>query len=197
MRPSHQQAQRAGQPPGERIGERIGERHVRGVYHFIYRHVGNREEAEALTERACLLATQPPAPSEETSLERRLAQIARMVVGDYLRALYPSSLAFAADDIVEWSDSADGDGYERVPGAEQRAERILAQLPAQDREFLTYRFLDNGSLAETAARMRLTLAQALALQWSALSHATQIMAQQTTRRPASYGADGGLCEAPC
>ncbi|MFI5271721.1 MAG: hypothetical protein ACHQ4H_01640 [Ktedonobacterales bacterium] len=70
---------------------------------------------------------------------------------------------------------------------------MLAQLPAPDRELLTYRLFRNASLAETAARMRLTTDEALASQWSALLGAAQIAANATAvASGACTAADGVL-----
>ena len=57
---------------------------------------------------------------------------------------------------------------------EARAHRILAQLPARYREVLTYRFLLNYSLKETAAQMQLTEANVKVLQFRALKKASQM-----------------------
>lgn len=199
MQPNDQQtpgAQR--QSPGM-----PGMREIRGVYQFIYRHVGNREEAEALTERVFMLVIQPqatrdaPGGATQTSRERRLARSARDVVVEYLRGFYPTLPPLPDDDIVVWPDPASAASAENPSDATERATHVLAWLSAQDRDFLTSRFLLNRSLAETAARMRLTLAQALAMQWSALSHAAQVGARQAPSWPEPCGSEGELLHAPC
>jgi RNA polymerase sigma-70 factor (ECF subfamily) len=196
MRPNDQQASEAQRQP-------LGMHELRGVYQFIYRHVGNREEAEALTERVFMLvitsqATRDaPGSATQACRERLLAWRARGVVVEYLRSFYPTLPPLSDDDIVVWPDSDSAGGVEDNTGAAQRAARLLAQLTAQDRDFLTYRFLDNRSLAETAARMRLTLAQALAMQWSALSHAAQVGALQAPSCPTPCGSDGEFLHASC
>lgn len=63
-----------------------------------------------------------------------------------------------------------GDGE----GVEGRAHRILAQLPPRYRAVLTYRFLLNYSLKETAAQMQLTEANVKVLQFRALKKASQM-----------------------
>jgi RNA polymerase sigma-70 factor (ECF subfamily) len=57
---------------------------------------------------------------------------------------------------------------------EERAQRILAQLPARYREVLTYRFLLNYSIKDTAAKMNLTEANVKVLQFRALKKAGHI-----------------------
>jgi RNA polymerase sigma-70 factor (ECF subfamily) len=195
MQPNDQQM-----PGAQR--QSLGLREIRGVYQFIYRHVGNREEAEALTERVFMLVIQPQATRDapgatQASRERLLARSARDVVVEYLRGFYPALPPLPDDDIVVWPDPESAASAENPSGATERAIHVLAWLSAQDRDFLTYRFLLNRSLAETAARMRLTLAQALAMQWSALSHAAQVGAHQAPSWPEPCGSDGNLVGAPC
>lgn len=191
MRLHHKQVGDANQPltaPGA-LGQDFSEKQVRDVYRFMYRHVGNREEAEDLTERAFSLANRAsqsmqaePRCASGTlpgmSMENRLCQTARSVVEEYLRTVYHSAQSLASDDTLDWSDVAATRSAEHVSSFSDRVGRILAQLPAQDREFLTYRFLYSSSLAETASRMGITLACALALQWSALKNAAQIGANE-------------------
>ncbi|MFI5271722.1 MAG: hypothetical protein ACHQ4H_01645 [Ktedonobacterales bacterium] len=67
---------------------------LRRVYRFMYRHVGNREEAEDLTTRACAQAIRmPTAPDGHmpASLEERLCQSMRAVVSEHLRWFYHAS----------------------------------------------------------------------------------------------------------
>ncbi|MGH2514268.1 MAG: RNA polymerase sigma factor [Ktedonobacterales bacterium] len=51
---------------------------------------------------------------------------------------------------------------------------MLDQLPARYREVLTYRFLLNYSIKETAEKMRLTEANVKVLQFRALKKAAQL-----------------------
>ena len=57
---------------------------------------------------------------------------------------------------------------------EERAQRILALLPERYREVLTYRFLLNYSIRDTAAKMNLTEANVKVLQFRALKKAGHI-----------------------
>ena len=191
MQLHHKQVADANQPltaPGA-FGQAISEKQVCAVYYFMYRHVGNQEEAEDLTERAFSLANRAslsiqaePRCASGTppgmSIENRLCQTARSVVEEYFRAVYHSAQSLASDDTLDWPGVAATRSADHGSSCSDRVGRILAQLPAQDREFLTYRFLHNSSLAETASRMGITLARALALQWSALNNAAQIGANE-------------------
>jgi len=152
---------------------RFDESQVQSIYRYMYSHVGNREEAEALTEQAflqALHATASPSasrPSTPQSMDTPLWRAATAVVSAYLGQFYAGCLVGSA---IPCAPDASG-------GAEL-AERILAQLAPRDRDILTSRLLHNRSLGETAASMRISEQEALALQWRALRHATQVAAEQ-------------------
>jgi RNA polymerase sigma-70 factor (ECF subfamily) len=154
------------------LHQRFDEDQVQNVYRFIYRHVGNREEAEDLTEQTFIRAvraapTMVAEPSSVHSTDTMLRRAACAVVTAYLGQVYRCYLA-ASDDKL-------GDKLGDEPDdASATAQRIFARLPERDRELLTYRLLRNFSLAETATRMRMSMNDALALQWSALTNAARI-----------------------
>src|SRR5437899_743916 len=88
--------------------EDISEHQIRSMYRFMYRHVGNREEAEELTARACSRAmrARQAATARHLSdvplrkhMESYLRQTARSVVEEHLRSFYHSSAhSLASDD---------------------------------------------------------------------------------------------------
>lgn len=162
-------------------GQLLDEDQVRSVYRFLYCQVGNREEAEELTERACtrvMQAVQEPSTLPRRELTDLLCRITHAVVAEHLQWFYRASHSPTVGDSVALAatvavrHSAEG-------GAAECIGHILAQLTARERDMLTYRFLRNASLAETAAQMHLSLADALALQWFALKHAAQVAANKT------------------
>lgn len=163
------------------------EEQVRNVYHFVYRCVGNREEAEELTERSfsrALRAVQGTALSkrEMTEILRRSAVAA---VEEYLAECYCSSTH--AHDVAAFVKLAEAEVWQsEQAGTADSIGGILAQLSADDRDVLTYRFLRNASLAEMAAQMHVSLAEAMALQWSALQNAAQCMAPARMILPARH-----------
>lgn len=170
MRPHHSQPGDAAQThhASGAPQPRLTEDQIRAVYQFMYQRVGNREDAERLTERACVetLRAARDLPGEH-SLEEALWQTACAVVAEHLRWFYDASAAFPED----------------VPSAEQadattRARDIMAQLPQRERELLARRFLANDSLAEAAAALHVTPGDAQALQWFALLHAARLGARQ-------------------
>jgi RNA polymerase sigma-70 factor (ECF subfamily) len=147
----------------------IDEEQIRAVYQLMYRYVGNREDAESLTERVCILAQRKARglPGGH-SLQETLWQTAESVAAEHLRWLYGSFES--ADKATPTREQTDAPTLVRC---------ILESLPSQERDFLTRRFLDNISLAETAATLHLTVNEALALQWYALSQAAQIAPEET------------------
>jgi len=172
MRGQHEPVKKGGDTPSHQSAA-IGEDQIRAVYQFMYRNSGNREDTESLTERVCTQALQKARglPGGR-SLEEILWQTAESVAAEHLRGLYGS---------FEQSDK-------ETPAREQvdaptLVRRILDGLPSRERDFLTLRFLDNGSLAETAATLRLTLGEALALQWYALTQVARIAPEETCCSP--------------
>ena len=68
--------------------------------------------------------------------------------------------------------------------AEDRVQGILQSLPARYREVLTYRFLLNLSIRETAVSMGLTETNVKVLQFRALKRSVELD-ESATRRSAS------------
>jgi RNA polymerase sigma-70 factor (ECF subfamily) len=168
MRGHHEHAKEGDDTPSHQPAA-IDESDIRAVYQFMYRYVGDREDAESLTERACTQALRKARGLPGGSnLKEILWRTAESVAAEHLRWLY---------------------GAFKQPDEEARAREqantptlvrcILESLPSRERDFLTRRFLDNGSLAETAATLHLTLNEALALQWYALTQAAHVAHEET------------------
>lgn len=166
------------------------EEQVRGIYRFMYRHVGNREEAEELTELACrqamhTAAQDSPDGSNRRSMKSGLCRAARAIIEEHQARFYGSAPESQRDE--ERVDQPS------MPAARPRDDNampeplraVFAQLSVYERDFLTYRFLRNCSLAEIAAQMRLSVTDALALQWSALNNAARLLASERMKRSAS------------
>jgi RNA polymerase sigma-70 factor (ECF subfamily) len=167
----------------------LDEDQVRGVYRYIYGQVGNREEAEELTERAfarAMRAASQAAPGVNTrqAMEALLLQTAHSVIAEQIRqprrlsAPVPEGQA-GGDTIAAGPAAATDRVVHRDDEPAERVRRILAQLPPRDRDLLTWRFLRQASLAETADALHVTVAEALRLQWSALNNAARIAAGET------------------
>jgi hypothetical protein len=142
----------------------LDDEQVRRLYQYVYRTVGNREDAEDLTERAyteTLCNTRDVNDGER--FERRLFATARTLLKEHLRAFYrvdaPAALALDAEPVD-----------------------LLAALPVRDRELLTRRFLRGETLGETAERLHISAHDALAAQWAAVTRAAQVAATRTASR---------------
>ena len=83
------------------------------------------------------------------------------------------------DDLLAtgWDSSAPTSEAPVDQSAAARAEQVLSQLPERYREVLTFRFLLNFSLKETAARMNLSEANVKVLQFRALKKASLVVEQ--------------------
>ena len=150
---------------------RITEDQIRAVYRFMYRHVGNRGDAESLTEWTCSealraaldLADEHDEPDEQT-LGELLWRTADAVVTEHLHWFYGSPAALAEEPALD-----------EPTDAPAQVREILAQLPAQAHDFLAHRFLANASLEEAADALRMTRSDAQELQWRALIQAARIL----------------------
>lgn len=149
------------------------------IYRYIYSKVGNREEAEDLTSQVFLKALRGLDEARDPNAAQAwLFQVARTTIADYWRGFYrlrSSSL----DDLLAtgWDSSAPTSEAPVDQSAAARAEQVLSQLPERYREVLTYRFLLNFSLKETAARMNLSEANVKVLQFRALKKASLVVEQ--------------------
>lgn len=177
--------------PSNTSARLLDEEQVRGIYRFIYRHVGNREEAEELTERAYRQAMHaaaqdsPDDGSTRPSMESGLCQAARWVIEERQARFYGSALESQRDEEGVDRSSLPAARSDDAKNMTELLHAVLAQLSVYERDFLTYRFLRNNSLAETAATMHLQVDDALALQWSALTNVARLMARERMKRSAS------------
>lgn len=157
------------------------EEQVRDVYRVAYGYVGNREEAEDLTERICtraIRAVAGAAAQSRNEMADLLHRSTAAIIEEHLRGFFASS-STDSSVIVGLFDLPETDVRQRMQaGTPNIIDHILAQLSAVDRDVLSYRFLRNATLAETAAQMHVPLADVMALQWSALKNAAQLLAQE-------------------
>lgn len=157
-------------------------RQIRDVYRLIYLHVGNREEAEELTERACVQAVRTaqhdtPAGVTRQRLSDLLSGAARAVIEEHQRRFYGSSVDVLFDDALEAQLRASEWEHDRATtGAPWLTGSSLARLSPPERDVLNHRFFHAASLAETAARMHISADDSLALQWAAVQHAARLIA---------------------
>ena len=158
-------------PAGASGVRALYEQHVAAIYRFIYAKVGNREEAEDLTSQVFLKALRGlDAGRDAQSIQSWLFQVARTTVADHWREFYRLRTD-SLDDLLlgGWEAALHEAPAETDAGA--RAQRILDRLPTRYRDVLTYRFLLNYSVRETAEQMRLSEANVKVLQFRALKRA--------------------------
>jgi len=155
--------------------ETLYERHVRSIYRFVYSKVGNREEAEDLTSQVFLKAARGIDSSRDAlSAQGWLFQVARTTIADHWRSVYQLR-ASSLDDLLDAGLEVPAQNQARTDTGptDQRVERILAQLPERYRDVLTYRFLRNYSIKETAAALGISEANVKVIQFRALKKASE------------------------
>ncbi|HKF74648.1 MAG TPA: sigma-70 family RNA polymerase sigma factor [Candidatus Dormibacteraeota bacterium] len=144
---------------------------VVAVYRLVHLQVGNRADAEDLTEEvfmAALPRLRLPAPVR--SVRAYLAATVRTVTADHWRRHYaaPPSVSFAdgmGSDLLEPGEA--------LP-ASDRAARVLGLLPHRFREILELRFLRGLSIRQAADEMGVTTGNARVLQHRALRRAAEL-----------------------
>ena len=160
------------------LPERLDEELVRRVYKYVYRAVGNREDAEDLTGRAFTRVLRDTRDVDDgEGFERLLFETARRLLTEHLRAFSRVDTPVA----LTWDGGAD---------------TLLAILPARDRELLTRRFLRGETLSETVERLQLSAHDALAAQWSALTRAAQVAASIAAKVTTGAAAHPFTCDCP-
>src|SRR4030081_3004517 len=148
------------------------------VYAFIYARVGNRADAEDLTQRVALKAIprlRQGAPA--SAIRGYLFATARSVLGGFWSTRLGLSEAELHEDLAL-----------AVPQAapnEERADtvqRILAELSDNYRRVLELRFLHGYSLKEVAAEMNSTVGAVKVMQLRPLRAAAKARVSEQTRR---------------
>jgi len=150
--------------------------HLGLIYRYVYRKVGNREEAQDLTSSIFLKAVR--SMQQERGPERMhhwLFRVARTTIIDYWRVhahLTTSSLEALRE--AGWEGPAEGDLFGIDGRPAERVHQLLQALPEHYRAVLTCRFLLGLSIRETAGRMGLTEGNVRALQFRALKRAAAL-----------------------
>jgi len=140
------------------------------VYAFIYARVGNRADAEDLTQQVAMKAIprlRQGAPA--SSIRGYLFATARSVLG----AFWSTRLGLSEAELHEDLALAPPTGPESQESME-KAQRILAALSDNYRRVLELRFLHGYSLKEVAAEMRSTVGAVKVMQLRALRAAAKV-----------------------
>jgi RNA polymerase sigma-70 factor (ECF subfamily) len=146
------------------------------IYLFIYSKVGNREEAEDLTAQVFLKAIDHLDQARAAECLRGwLFRTARTTIADHWRHFYRLRTK-SLDDLLEggWEGPPEERSGAPSERAEVRVQALLQQLPERYCQVLTYRFLRNHSIRETAAKMHVSEANVKTLQFRALKKAAGI-----------------------
>jgi RNA polymerase sigma-70 factor (ECF subfamily) len=161
--------------PGEAYSdwESVYGSNVVAVYRLVFRQVGNRPDAEDLTEEVFLSALpRLTLPAPISSVRAYLSATVRTVLADYWRRHYSAPVTVELFDTCEV----------RVPDSvvpagdpEGRARRLLALLPERFRQILELRFLRGLSVRQAAMEMGVSTVNARVLQHRALRRAAQLV----------------------
>jgi RNA polymerase sigma-70 factor (ECF subfamily) len=163
-------SERAAEPASE-----VALRELDRVYSYIYSRVGNRADAEDLTQQVALralprLRNEYPGPA----VRAYLYTTARSVMASFW--CHRSRVPEAELDDELWIDGR-GDELSAPPEAAAWLERTLNALPTNYRRVLELRFLRGYSLNETAGEMGKTVGGVKVMQLRALRAAANVGAR--------------------
>ncbi len=155
--------------------EGIFARYMDTVYSFLYRRVGNREDAEDLTSEVFLKAAKGlDSGRTESSVAQWLFTVARTVLADHWRRYYRTGA------VVELDETRLSALPEQVSSHESSAETVklvhdvLSSLSANYRTVLELRFLRSYTVEETARAMNLSAGNVKVIQHRALHKAVEL-----------------------
>jgi RNA polymerase sigma-70 factor (ECF subfamily) len=152
----------------------IFSRNFEPVYRFLYRRVGNREDAEDLASEIFLKAARElDTCRSEASIQRWLFTVARTVLADHWRRYYHFGPIAALEDL-QVSSPDPIESPTSKPETKRDVAAILQALPERYRRVLQLRFLNGLSVAETAQELGVTPGNARVLQHRALERAVAL-----------------------
>jgi RNA polymerase sigma-70 factor (ECF subfamily) len=166
------------QPTAGAVLHALYDTYVTPVYKFIYRKVGNREDAEDLTAQVFLKAAQHLDTDRDAhSMLAWLYKVARTTITDHWRDYYQANVlsleVLQEERGLECAAQEPTAMLEHTPAGAQAA-AILAALPVNYRRVLELRFLRGYSLLETAAAMGISEANVKVLQHRAIQKAGKL-----------------------
>ncbi len=146
------------------------------IYRYVYRKVGNREEAEDLTSQIFIKAVRSLDYTQNPQSTRSwLFQVARTTIADYWRTFYRTATS-SLDALLEsgWEGPTEDESFELGSSTADHIQRLLQRLSNRHREVLTYRFLLGLSVRETAVIMGMTEGNVKTSQFRALKRAADL-----------------------
>lgn len=152
---------------------------IREIYRFIYYKVGNREDAEDLTQEVLMAAFHGLKKFREESTFRNWCyEIAKRKIADLWREKYkmPTVKIESVLGLHTVDKSKEDVKDEKIHDAMkvEQVKTVLGELKDNYREVLEYRFLKNYSIKETAKAMDLSVSNAKVLQHRALKKAAEL-----------------------
>jgi RNA polymerase sigma-70 factor, ECF subfamily len=159
--------------------------HVKEVYRFIYYKVGNKEDAEDLTQEVLMAAFHGlPRFRGEASFRNWCYEIAKRKIADQWREKYSMPTVdiealLGIHTAIETEESTERNKAHDI-WTQAHVQEVLSQLKDSYREVLEYRFLKNYSIKETAEAMGISVSNAKVLQHRALKKAAAM-------KPPDYG----------
>lgn len=140
------------------------------VYAFIHARVGNRPDAEDLTQQVALKAIPRLRPdASPLAVRAYLFATARSALASF----WASRFGLPEEELHE-ELTAEGPGPQPPGEAVERVQRILERLPVNYRRLLELRFLRGYSLREVAAELGTSLGGAKVMQLRALRAAARV-----------------------
>lgn len=147
------------------------------VYRLMYHKVGNRPDAEDLTEEVFLSALRPLRMSVSVGEVRAyLLATARTVLANHWRRTLGREITTLDGDTVEAVFEEPLTNADAI----RQVERILAELPERYRRILELRFLGSCSVQEAAQELGVTVGNAKVLQHRALRQAAAVAERMRT-----------------
>src|SRR5262245_29071899 len=140
------------------------------VYAFIFARVGNRADAEDLTQQVALKAIpRLRSGATQASIRSYLFATARSALAAFWSARFGLPEEELREDL-----RIDREQPEPAGESVERVERILGRLPANYRRLLELRFLRGYSLKEVAAELGTTVGGIKVMQLRALRAAARV-----------------------
>lgn len=143
------------------------------VYGFIYARVGNRYDAEDLTQQVAMKAI--PRLNEGAaipSIRAYLFATARSVLANFWGAKFGLPVEELNEELTHGPQDLDAAPEDGISA--ERVTRILSSLPANYRKLLELRFLRGYTLKEVAAELGSTVGAVKVMQLRALKAAAKV-----------------------
>lgn len=161
---------------GRQTVQELALEELEGVYAFLLRRVGNRQDAEDLTQQVALRAVpRLDAGAGRESVRAYLFATARTELAEHWAARFGLPQEPLDEERLPTVGPAGGEGVEEEDAAAmERARRILGRLPGNYAKVLELRFLRNLSAREVAAELGTTAGNVRIMQLRALRAAAQV-----------------------